>query len=152
MSLALVVPFFLAMFPILERYAISVAILEYHLNLPTAYFVVLLGNMLPVIAIVYLLGPLTDLFSKYSKAFKKVFEAVCRYSRNKNAKRFEALKDLAILVIAALPIPLMGTWSGALAAFIFDVPPAKSIPLIFAGAIISNTVVALTAKGITLFF
>lgn len=147
----LILPFVLAMFPILERYAISVALLESQLSLPMAYFVVLIGNMLPVIAIVYLLGPVTSFISKYWKFFKKVFEAVCTWSRKKNAKRFETLKEMAILLIAALPIPLMGTWSAALAAFIFDVPPKKSIPLIFIGAIISNTLVVLATMGVVSF-
>lgn len=151
MNYQVLLPFVLAMFPILERYAISVAILEAHLSIPLAFVVVLIGNMIPVLFLVYFLGPVTDFFSKYSKEFKKLFDFICKYARNKHAKKFESLKELAILLIAALPIPLMGTWSAALAAFVFDIPPRKSIPLIFFGAIISNTLVALTTKGITLF-
>lgn len=148
MSLQLLVPFVLAMFPIVERYAISVALVENHMAILPAYLLVLTGNMLPVVFIVYFLEPVTDFCSKYSKLFKKVFEAVCKYSRNKNAEKFEKLKELAILLIAALPIPLMGTWSGALAAFLFGVPPKKSLPLIFIGAIISNTFVVLATMGV----
>lgn len=152
MTIEYLVPFVFAMFPIAERYAISVALAKYNMSIPVAFAIVLVGNMLPVIAIVYLLGPITDFISKYWDWFRRLFETVCKWSRGKNAKRFEALEDLAILLIAALPIPLMGTWSAALAAFLFDVPPKKSIPLIFIGAIISNTIVALGVEGILLLF
>lgn len=138
----------LAATPIIElRGALPVAIFTYGMSPWLAYVLCVIGSFAPTVVIVYLLGPVSDFLRKHSKFFEKFFAWLFLYAREKNAKKLEKLKDSAVFVIAALPIPLAGAWSGALAAFVFDVPPKKSLPLIFAGTAVAGAAVLLLILG-----
>ena len=60
----------------------------------------------------------------------------------------EKYGEWAIFILAATPIPLLGGMTGALAAFIFNVPLKKSLPLLLIGTIVSGLIVT----GVTLYF
>ncbi len=144
--------FLLAATPIIElRGALPVAILGFHLQIWQAYLLCVIGSFAPTIVIVYLLGPVSDFLRKYIKFFEWFFSKLFQYARDKNSKKIEALKESSVFIIAALPIPLAGAWSAALAAFVFDIPPRKSLPLMFLGTAVAGGIVlllTLSAKAI----
>jgi uncharacterized membrane protein len=138
----------LAATPIIElRGALPVAIFSFKFNPWLAYLLCVVGSFAPTIVIVYLLGPVSDWLRKHFKFFEWFFSWLFHYARDKHSKKIETLKDSAVFIIAALPIPLAGAWSAALAAFVFDVPPKKSLPLILAGTAVAGAIVLFLSLG-----
>ena len=57
-----------------------------------------------------------------------------------------------MVILTATPIPFVGGWTGAIAAFVFGVNPKKAVALVSIGAAIGGFIVTLLTLGaITLF-
>jgi uncharacterized membrane protein len=139
-----VATFLIAMVPISElRASIPIAIKIYHLPVWSAYTWSVLGNLVPMILIVLIIEPIANFLSQHVSLFKKLFEWLFEHTRRKGAKKFEKWGELAIFILTATPIPLLGGWSGPLAAFVFDVKLKKSIPLIILGCMAAGAIVTL---------
>jgi uncharacterized membrane protein len=144
--------FALALMPIGElRVALPVALEVYKISWPVAFIVSVVGNMVPVIFFSFLLDPISKFLMKHSRFFKWFFNWLFERTRKKHSKRFETLEEVALVTFVALPLPITGAWSGTLAAFVFGIPPKKSIPLIFLGVLIAGAIVTLLTKGVGLF-
>ncbi|HVL80417.1 MAG TPA: small multi-drug export protein [Actinomycetota bacterium] len=143
----------LAMVPIVElRGAIPLAILTYRLPPLEAFAWAVLGNMIPVPIILFFLEPVSDFLRSRSRLFDRFFEKLFDRTRTKHSHRFERWRDLALITFVALPLPLTGAWTGALAAFLFGVRPRRAIPLIGVGVLIAATIVTtLVVSGLRLF-
>jgi uncharacterized membrane protein len=134
--------FLIAMVPVSElRAAIPIGIKIYHLSAVSAWFWSVLGNLVPMILIVLVLQPIADFLSKHSKQFHKFFEWLFEHTRKRGAKKFEKWGEFAVFVLTAIPVPLLGGWSGPLAAFVFNVKLKKSIPLIIFGCMTAGVIV-----------
>ncbi|HLM84392.1 MAG TPA: small multi-drug export protein [Candidatus Bathyarchaeia archaeon] len=141
--------FLIAMIPISElRAAIPIGIKVYHLSIWSAWFWSVLGNLVPMILIVLILQPIADILSRHFKIFHKFFDWLFEHTRKRGAKKFEKWGEFAVFVLTAIPIPILGGWSGPLAAFVFNVKLKKSIPLIIFGCMTAGVIVTL----ITLYF
>ena len=141
--------FIISMLPISElRGAIPVAIGVYHLNPVETYFLAVIGNMIPVIFILKYL----DLISKYlmskCKFFNKLFSYLFERTRKKHNGKFEKWGALALITFVAIPLPITGGWSGALAAFVFGIPFKKALPLILIGVMIAGVIVTGLSLGV----
>ncbi|TSC95945.1 MAG: Small multidrug export protein [Parcubacteria group bacterium Athens1014_10] len=138
----------IAMMPISElRGAIPVALGIYHLSIPEAFFYAVVGNILPVFLILWLLGPISNFLAKKSKRAEFFFHWLFERTRVKNHHNFKRWGDLALILFVAIPLPMTGAWSGALAAFIFDIPYWRAISLIFTGVLIAGLIVTLATTG-----
>ena len=141
--------FLIAMVPISElRAAIPIAIKVYHLPVWSAYLWSVLGNLVPMILIVLILAPVADFLSRNIKLFQKFFEWLFRHTRHRGEKKFERWGEFAVFVLTATPIPLLGGWTGPLAAFVFDVKLKKSIPLIILGCMTAGVIVVIATLGL----
>lgn len=107
--------------------------------------------MVPVIFIVYLLDPVQKFLSAHSRLFNWFFQKLFARTRRKHTKRFETMEEIALVAFVAIPLPMTGGWSGALAAFVFGISPKKSIPLIFLGVLIAGIIVSLLTLGVKFF-
>lgn len=134
--------FLAAMLPILElRGAIPYArYLE--LGLAQAYVLAVAGNLLPVPFILWLLGPVTALAERHWPWFHRFLTRIYDWSRRRHTRRFERLRDLALIMFVAIPLPITGAWSGSLAAFVFGVDRRKALLLIAIGVLIAGLVVS----------
>lgn len=134
--------FLIAMIPISElRAAIPIAIKVYHLSVWSAWFWSVSGNLVPMILIVLILEPVANFLSAHFRIFHKFFEWLFEHTRKRGAKKFEKWGEFAVFVLTATPIPLLGGWTGPLAAFIFNVKLRKSIPLIIFGCMMAGVIV-----------
>lgn len=141
--------FITAMTPIGElRAAIPLALTRYSLSFWEAYVLAVIGNMVPIFFIVYLLEPVSEFLSKHFKFFKWFFHWLFERTRKKHSKKFEVLEETALVTFVAIPLPVTGAWTGAVAAFVFGIPPKKSLPLIFLGVLIAGVVVSVITLGI----
>lgn len=135
--------------PISElRGAIPLALTIYKLSLPATLFYSILGNMIPVFLILWLLPSLSSWLSEHFLSWKKFFDWLFRYTRKRHNQKFEIYKDLALVILVAIPLPFTGAWTGSLAAFVFGIPPKTALPLIFLGVLIAATLVTLATLGI----
>ena len=134
--------FLIAMVPISElRAAIPIGIKVYHLSIWSAYFWSVLGNLLPMILILLILQPVADFLSRHFRIFHKFFDWLFEHTRKRGAKKFEKWGEFAVFILTATPIPLLGGWTGPLAAFVFNIKLKKSIPLVILGCMAAGIIV-----------
>lgn len=144
----------IAMIPIAElRAALPVALLVYKMPFWSAFFWSVLGNMLPIFFIVYLLRPTADFLIRHWGLARKFFDWWFSRVRRKFEKGI--LKygiNLALVLFVAIPLPITGAWSGAVAAYLFGIPPRRALILIAIGVIIAGIIVGLLTSGGQLMF
>jgi uncharacterized membrane protein len=142
--------FLLAMAPISEvRGSIPLGILVFKIPFWKVFLIAFLGSTLSIIILLLFLEPVSGFLSKHSKFFKNFFDWLFKNTRRKVSSRIEKYREWGILLISAIPLPLFGVWTGALAAFLFDIPFKLAFPLIFVGNLVAIIMVGgLTISGI----
>jgi len=138
----------LATLPINElRGTIPFAISYLHLSPIEAFFYSIIGNVLPIFFILWFLPALSLTLSRRFKIFEKFFNWLFSRTRNKFYKKYQKFGDLALVIFVAIPLPLTGGWTGAVAAFLFGIPYFKSLGLIFLGIFLAGIIITLTSTG-----
>lgn len=141
--------FLIAFIPVTElRASIPLAVKVYELSPLAAWFYSVAGTFFVMAMIVFLLDPIAKLLSKYIPVFEKFFTWLFEHTRKRAGDKMEKYGEWAIFILAATPIPLLGGLTGALAAFVFDVPLKKSLPLLLVGTMVAGVIVL----GVTLYF
>jgi len=139
--------FLLAMTPVGElRVAIPVALLVYNLNWLWAYFISIIGNMVPVIFILLFLSPVSRWLSKRLSFCDKFFNWLFERTRRKSSPRMEKYGAIALITFVAIPLPFTGAWTGSIGAFLFNIPFKKAFPLILLGVLISGAIMLLLTQ------
>ncbi len=141
------------MLPIFElRGAIPLALSVYKMSLGQAFFWAVLGNIIPIIFLVYFLERISTYLSENSRFFRRFFKWLFERTRIKHSHKFEVLEEIALVTFVAIPLPITGGWSGAVAAFVFGIPPKKAIPLIILGILIAGVIVSVFMTGLNSIF
>jgi uncharacterized membrane protein len=142
-----VATFILAMLPISElRGAIPYAITVGEMSWQKAYVIAVLGNALPVIPILYLIGPVSDWLRRFP-IFDRFFTWLFARTRRKG-ELIERLEVIGLMLFVAVPLPVTGAWTGSLAAFLFGVRKRWAIPAVLAGILIAGAIVTLATQGV----
>lgn len=143
--------FVLAMLPISElRGAIPYAVTIGNLPWQEAYIIAVIGNFVPVIPILYLIGPVSERLRKIA-FFDRFFTWLFARTRRKG-KLIERFEVLGLMLFVAIPLPITGAWTGTLAAFLFGVKKPVAIPSILLGICIAGVVVTLASLGVISFW
>ncbi|MBU3966402.1 MAG: small multi-drug export protein [Euryarchaeota archaeon] len=146
----------IAMLPLAElRVSIPVAILKepygFGLDPFTAFYLSVIGNMIPVIPLLLFLEPVSNFLRRWRVGdifFTWLFE---RTHRKHNAK-FEKYGSIGLAVFVGIPLPVTGAWTGCAAAFVFGFKFKNAFLAILAGVIIAGAVVTTLAyMGIKIF-
>ncbi|PIQ85152.1 MAG: ligand-binding protein SH3 [Candidatus Omnitrophica bacterium CG11_big_fil_rev_8_21_14_0_20_43_6] len=132
--------------PISElRGAIPLA-LSFGMPLAKAFWLSVLGNCLFVAPALFLFKPVTGSLRKF-KVWSGFFDWVFERTR-KNSDAIQKYEALGLLVFVAIPLPMTGAWSGAIAASLFKIRFRYAFISIVAGVICAGLVVsALCALG-----
>ncbi|MBI4280934.1 small multi-drug export protein [Candidatus Uhrbacteria bacterium] len=144
----------IAMIPIAElRVSIPVALEVYHLSIPSAIFWSVLGDMIPATLIIMFIDRLAAWGCRHSKRTEHFYQRMAK----RTAKKFEKgyLKygaAVALALFVGVPLPMTGSWSGALAAFLFGIPKRVALPAILVGVCLAAGVVALAYLGLVKLF
>lgn len=134
--------FLVAFVPVTElRASIPLAVKVYGLSPFVSWFYSVAGTFFVMVMIVFLLDPIAKLLSAYIPLFKKFFDWLFEHTRKRTGEKMEKYGEWAIFILAATPIPLLGGLTGALAAFVFDVPKKKSLPLLLFGTMLAGIIV-----------
>jgi len=141
--------FLIAMSPIFElRGSIPVALGVYQWPVWSAYFVSIIGNLVPVVFLLLLLESVSKYLSSHSRLFSRFFTWLFERTRKRHGTKFERWQDFALVILVAIPLPFTGAWTGSLCAFVFGIPFKKALPLIALGVIIAGFIVTLITLGI----
>jgi uncharacterized membrane protein len=140
---------FTAMLPISElRGAIPVALGVYKMSVLEAYFWSVLGNVIPVIILLWFLEPVSKFLAARSRILNKFFSWLFERTRRRHKQAIQKWGPLALVLFVAIPLPITGGWTGSIVAFVFGIPFKKALPLIFLGILIAGVVVTLTSLGV----
>jgi len=141
--------FIISMLPVSElRGAIPVAIGIYHLEPLQAYLIAVIGNIIPVYFILKYIDPISQFLMSKSKLFDKFFTWLFARTRRKYNGKFEKWGAIALITFVAIPLPVTGGWTGAMAAFVFGIPMKKALPLITLGVMIAGVIVTGLSLGV----
>ena len=141
--------FFTAMIPIGElRASIPLGLGVYKLSIYSVFIISVIGNLIPAIAIIYILEPLSKFLMRKFKIANRFFNWLFNRTRRKYSKKFENYSGFALTVFVGFPLPITGAWTGALIAFVFGIPPKKAILDILLGIIMAGIIVTIIFKTI----
>lgn len=139
----------LAMLPISElRGAIPFGIAG-GLGLGKVLIIAVVGNLIPVIPILFLLEPVSGYLRRFW-IFKKFFDWLFERTRRK-AKLVERYEFLGLILFVAIPLPVTGAWTGCVAASLFKIRLRYAFLAITIGVLLAAlivTTVCLLGKGI----
>ncbi len=138
-----------AMTPFFElRGSIPLALTVYNLPVWSSYLFSVIGNLVPVVFMLWLLEGVSGFLSRHFLFFKRFFEWLFRRTKDRHEQKFEKWKSLALVLLVAIPLPFTGAWTGSLAAFVFGIPAKRAFPLIALGVMIAGLIVTLSTLGI----
>lgn len=141
-----------AMLPVLElRGAIPFARVL-GLGAMPAFVWAVIGNLIPIPFILWWLEPVTNWAEQRWPALHRFLERLFASTRRRHTARFDRLRDLALITFVAIPLPITGGWSGALAAFVFGVERKRALMLIAVGVVIAGVIVSLITSGVVAAF
>lgn len=139
----------IAAMPIAElRGSIPVAVGIYNLSIIESFFYSVIGNLIPVILILLIFDPIAKFLMDKIKIFNKFFTWLFDKTRKRHTKKFERWGSIALITLVAIPLPLTGGYTGALAAYLFGIPFKKAFPLILIGILIAGIIVTMFTGGI----
>lgn len=143
---------FISAIPIAElRGAIPIAIGVYGMDPASAYFLAVIGNMLPVVPLLLFLEPVSTYLRRF-RIFDIFFSWLFDRTRINHTERFEKYGTLALTLFVAVPLPVTGAWTGCAAAFVFGIKFRHALPAILVGVMIAGLIVSfVTVTGIGLF-
>ncbi len=137
----------MAAVPIAElRGAIPLA-LSFGMSLQKAFWLSVLGNAIPVIPILFFLQPVSDYLSRF-KPFARFFDWLFTRTRKK-ADTIQKYEALGLAIFVAIPLPMTGAWTGAIAASLLRMKFRYAFIGILAGILVAGIIVSsLCALGI----
>jgi uncharacterized membrane protein len=139
--------FLVAMLPVFElRGAIPAGYAMGMTNPVYIYILAVIGNFVPVLPILFGLGPAERYLRRYP-FFDRFFDWLFRrtVSRSDVIRKYESL---GLILFVAIPLPMTGAWTGSVAAYLFKLPLRLAIPCIILGILIAGVVVTLISQGV----
>lgn len=125
--------------PIVElRGAVPVGIVAFEMPWWKVYLLAVAGNMIPIPFILLLLGPVSRFLMRF-KLGKTFFDWLFARTRKKSAS-IEKYEALGLTVFVAIPLPVTGGWTGAMAAFLMGISFWKSMLYILLGVMIAGVI------------
>lgn len=133
------VAFIMSMLPISElRGAVIIGIPTYdgpwwHISL-----ISLLGNLVPVIPILFLLDLVMRLLGRIA-FFRRFFELLIARAKRKGGL-IERYEYLGVFLFVAIPLPFTGAWTGSLIASVLRMNPWRSFLTVCVGVITADII------------
>lgn len=119
--------------------------LVYGFHPATSFFLAVIGNLLPVLPLLLGLGWGERQLRRFTP-LERPLDWVFTRTRRKG-RLIERYGSIGLILLVAIPLPATGAWTGAIAAFLFGIPPKRAFPLIVVGVLIAGVVVLLASLG-----
>lgn len=134
------VVFLLSMTPISElRGAVPLGIHGFSLPWLQVSLIALVGNILPVIPILFLLDAVMRLLGRF-KILRRFFDWLIAHAKRKGGL-IERYEYLGLFLFVAIPLPITGAWTGTLIASVLRMPPWRSFLTICLGVLTADVIV-----------
>lgn len=148
-----IITFLVAALPLSElRGAIPLAILKFGFSPFKALFISFLGNILPILPLLIGLDKVSEYLSHRFDLLNRFFGWLFERTRSRHKDHFHYWGDIALFIFVAIPLPLTGAYSGAVAAFVFGMSKKHAFWSIVLGVFVAGIVVtAITVFGETIF-
>jgi uncharacterized membrane protein len=145
-----VIVFIIATLPVSElRGSIPVAA-TMNISPLKAYIISVIGNMAPVIPMLFLLEPVSERLRRF-RLWHSFFEWLFARTRKK-ADLVQKYEALGLILFVAIPLPVTGAWTGCVAATLFKIKFRYAFFSILAGVMIAGIIVTvLTLFGASFF-
>jgi uncharacterized membrane protein len=132
----------LAMVPVTElRAAIPVGILVFDLSWYSAFLFALIGNIALGMVVLAVgeagIAFLCRRIDRVATFWHRYVEGI----KTKHETKFRVWGAVALITFVAIPLPLTGAFSGAVAASIFRIPYWRGVALLSVGLIIAGSIV-----------
>lgn len=111
-----------------------------------AYLIAVTGNLIPVIPLLLLLGPISKWLRRFS-LFNKFFDWWFKRTL-KRSQLIEKYGVLGLIVFVMIPLPVTGAWTGSVAAFLLGIRFRYAFPAIVIGVILAGVIVSLVCLGV----
>ena len=130
----------LAAMPISElRGAIPWAILGLNFPWYSAYVIAVIGNLLPVPVILLFLNTIYRVLGK-TVFFRRFFNWLFKITERRSGMILK-YKRIGLILFVAIPFPVTGAWTGALAAVLLGLKPRAAFWYICLGVLIAGVIV-----------
>jgi uncharacterized membrane protein len=131
-----------AMLPIFElRLALPLAYFKYGFNIYESIGLSVLGNILPLLPILYFLNFVVKFFSKWNFT-KKIFDWFFKRTEKAFSKTYAKWGKLGLVVFVGIPLPVTGAWTGAVASTLFKIKPKEAFWLLVLGVLLASFIVS----------
>lgn len=141
----------IGMIPVVERVALPVAVLGLKLPVAEAFGLVLIGNMVPVILILFLAEKFHKWLSTRANAMSRAWILSLDHAQKKFA-RYEKYGLIGLFLFVSLPTPVNGAFTGSIVAFILGYPMRHSLPYLFGGVVMANIITLSLTVGFNRLF
>jgi uncharacterized membrane protein len=123
--------------PILElRGGLPIAYAYYEFSLLKALLLSILGNLLPIIPLLFLFQPISNWLMRF-KVYEKLYSWL--YKRTiKKSGNVEKYGAIGLILFTAIPLPTTGAYSACVAAGIFAIRFKYAFLAISAGVVIAG--------------
>ena len=139
--------FFLSALPIGELRAGIPIGLSFDLKPWLVYCLAVLGNLAPVLPILFFMEPVSRWLMEHSQFFDRVLGGLFEKTRVKHGERIERYGAIALIAFVAIPSPGTGAWTGSLVAWLFGIKHRYAIPAIVVGVLIAGVIVISISTG-----
>jgi len=137
------------MLPIGElRGSIPLGRLVYEMGIVETYIISVLGNMVPVVAILWILEPISNFLMRKFNWANRFFTWLFNRTRRKHSKRFKKYEGLALIGFVCIPLPVTGGVTGSIIAYVFGIPRKKALWQIFVGVLIAGIIVTVIVETV----
>ncbi len=104
-----------------------------------AYVLAFIGNLIPVVPLLFFLQPVSEKL-RHISIFEKFFNWLFERTRRK-ATLIEKFEALGLILFVAIPLPVTGAWTGCVAATLFKIRFRYAFAAVTAGVIIAGFIV-----------
>jgi uncharacterized membrane protein len=130
----------IAMLPIIElRGALPAAHSVFGLSWGAAYFLSVLGNLIPV---PFLLRwfPSVEKWLRRWRPFEIFFEWLFTRTHRKGWRKVKIYGDVGLIFFVAIPLPITGAWTGTVLAYLFRINRYRAFVAITMGVLIAGVI------------
>ncbi len=139
------IPFFVSMLPVVElRGAIPLA-LSLGVKPLEAFFLCVIGNMVPVPLILFSLYKMKHFLVKIPIGGKLLVKIEERAHKKKRI--VEKYGYFGLFLFVSIPLPGSGAWTGSFISFLLDLDVKKSLISIFLGVVVAGLIILLGSLG-----
>lgn len=140
--------FLMAMLPVTElRASIPIAITVLGLSWWEAFLYSFLGNLF-LGAVVLVVGEaVIGFIIRYNQILSRFWHRYIERIKTKNEEKFKTWGSLALIAFVAIPLPVTGAFTGAVASSLFKIPFWKALFLLAIGLLIAGSIVTVITLG-----